>query len=685
MRCKRMPAGREGRGAVLLSTSDGDQLESARPLGARSGPIGGDRGARSGRSVMRRSLVPCVALLALLGAWIALRGRDAVERATDPTALSPSIEAMEAPAGRGLDSRTALEVPAPAVESEAREPVEARGSAAESDREPERAFCVRVLERGTREPIAGARVTLVDMPIFEADLHNGAGLVATSDGEGRFRVPAGARGWRVGLRIDARGFGCALLPVLEGDDRIEREVEVLLERSAALQVAVLDAEGDPIPARVTVSVECRELAPGSNTDATLSGELQWSAVTEGQDPARFDELPARVALRVDSGRFTSPPAPLHLAPGETRRFEWRVGYGAALEVAAFEADGSPASGVALVLERAKSERPYFLAESPVYALRAPGERQERTTDARGRARFEHVPAGKWAVGPEPARRTERGSDDPAPLARIVRVPASGEVQLDLRLQRGLAIRGRVVAPDGGELRAGIVSAWEEAQGLSASGISAEGSGSFVVGPLAPGRYRLSALAPPFAPSEPVTVEAGARDVELRLREAAVLEGRVVDVASGRPRRATLVLSSDEADSSYQSTDARSDGRFRFDGLVPATYRLCATAIDGSCGLSPSMRVEEGAAVDGVEIALEPGARLRFVFDGPAASAVVELLHGGAVVGWSPVGRGGAVDFVAPPGRCTLRLIRFDGSLPAERELELSVGEELEIAHGSGWR
>lgn len=536
------------------------------------------------------------------------------------------------------------------------------------------ALCGRALDRETHAPIVDARITTGTLPDRDSEPR------ATSAVDGRFRVELAA-GQRGTLCVDALGYGFALIPIVPDCNAVEREIVVELERAASLELTLLDAAGAAIAdASVRLSAKHWAFLQGRGFDPSRMGDTGWYQLTDVAGRARFDELPAHVALtplaKRNDAALSGSPAPIRLEPGESRALLWRVGAGAEIEVIAFEEDGSPAAGVALALERARSARAYLLHP-------ATGEkRRSATTDERGIARFADVAVGDWAVGPLPGRESE--PDAIAPLARVIAVSGSGSLRVELRLQHGLAIRGLVVAPGREVVRTAHVLAWDEAQDLSATCEADPGSGAFAVGPIVPGNYRLFASCASYASALPVVVEAGASDVVLRMRPSAAIVGRVLDAASGAPCSARVVVSSDDPMENVYFLDARDEGRFRARALAPGIHRVAAITADGRCGLSPPIRIDEGVDARGIEVEVLPGARVRLRFEGPEPSTNAQLRCGGALVDANGVERGDELFLTGLPGRATLRL-QTRGGPEVLRELELAAGEVQELVYDGGWR
>ena len=184
-------------------------------------------------------------------------------------------------------------------------------------------------------------------------------------------------------------------------------------------------------------------------------------------------------------------------------------------------------------------------------------------------------AGRFQLDVPPGWHQVRAdADGYAPEVRMVEVVPGRALELVLHpgaAVRGIVIDGETNAPAAGARVTATIATGGRAHAQAGS------DGRFAFGALAPGRHRLQASrGPAVSMSEEVALGLGDQG-EARLvlsARGSVLEGRVVDAASGRPISAAVVRL-DGAGGAQATGDA--EGRYRFEGLAPDEYQLSVTA------------------------------------------------------------------------------------------------------------
>lgn len=163
-------------------------------------------------------------------------------------------------------------------------------------------------------------------------------------------------------------------------------------------------------------------------------------------------------------------------------------------------------------------------------VRAEGRHREleAVTDAQGRFAFEGLYPGSYSLA------ASHQGEDAVAEARLE--PQEAPPEVELALGGGVRVRGTVRDSQGRPVPEAEVSFWMGTQrpGAGWSSVKTGPDGTYLLGPVAPGRHRLKAEAPRFLDMEPEEHEVdGTTPVDFELKEAAVVEGRVVD-AEGRP-------------------------------------------------------------------------------------------------------------------------------------------------------
>jgi protocatechuate 3,4-dioxygenase beta subunit len=166
--------------------------------------------------------------------------------------------------------------------------------------------------------------------------------------------------------------------------------------------------------------------------------------------------------------------------------------------------------------------------------------QRRTSDERGRYRFERLRTAEYELVVRGPRDNERrGKYAPSAPRRIQADERRTERNVDLRLPAALSLKGLVKDAQGAPVKGASVVATPEGGAASLSERAQSGEdGSYELRGLAPGNYSISASAKEFADFEKKGVELKrlpGRDNELEivLQKGVRVRVRIVD-ASGRP-------------------------------------------------------------------------------------------------------------------------------------------------------
>ncbi len=545
----------------------------------------------------------------------------------------------------------------------------------------------QVTDRETGAPIADARVGKLTgwSKLDEAEAqHTGA--------DGRFRAQ-GATWKRSVLNVLADGYELAVIALVSGHDTEANELKIELSRVASLRVTVRDESNAALSGlRVTLSTaQYRFGRPDGSAviDAGMIEDAIWAAKTGADGVAVLEGLPARMPFDgvVSNGReeLWRTPSPLTFDPEESRAVEWKIGGGCAIHGVVLEMDGRVVPRQAVCIQLMRVGGPTFFT---------PFEDDGRRTiqsDDEGRFVFRGVAPGDWMVGPAPAPTKfpkEVAPDEPAPFGQLVTIaPRTARTDVEVRLQRGLAIRGRVLAPSGNAAKHAYVSA-ESADGHLRMSVNMNGAeGLFVLGPLLDSEYVLRASAMDrFVDSDPVRARPGDTDVVLQLRAGGTLRGLVVDKETGAPVKAKCLLHPHTPlvwDMRGVGTDE--NGVFEVSGLDKGLYSFAATTTNGRIGLLSSIDVPAGSTVDGLRIEVEPGATVRVRYEGPRPFTSFTLFAGEAAIGGDGITKGTDHSFLAPAGRIVVRATHFPEREDFDFALTLTVGETRDVVFDGAWK
>lgn len=464
----------------------------------------------------------------------------------------------------------------------------------------------------------------------------------------------------------------------------ERALEVALDRGATLRVRVLDPGDAPVSrAVVELRADARDLSTTPPWQGFAgSAASKWPADTDADGVATWADLPADIALRARVLRrmelVHTEPAEIVLDAGEQRELTWRVAATSDVRGVVREDNGEPAPRRKLWLQRSRGETAVIFRYGMFDA-----NGRSTTSDEAGRFRFRDVPPGAWWLAPAPPEFGRADPvRDPVSVGQRVEVSDSGApVDADLVLQRGLVIRGRVLAPDGVTPIESSVSARRDG-GLFVN-VSGNADGEFVLGPLLPGRWKLTASSRlAHRQSERIEVDAGATNVVLRLQPAADVRVRVVDENGAPVSAADVRLSQDRYPAMSFPTDsagiARSAAWFP-EGVGTAT---CALP-DGRWGLVKEVRMRVDAPTE-VELRLQPGVRALLRCGATAPRDSIDVIHDGVSVAHALLAPGRVVATTLPVGRVTLRAV-VEGAGTIEREFVVEPGTAPEFTFDGAWR
>lgn len=528
-------------------------------------------------------------------------------------------------------------------------------------------------ESGETDRFCGLVVARADgAPIADAEVRVGEAPRARTDAQGRFELDFAAH-LTPSVRIDARGFGPAVVGAVRGHETPAWARRVELERAGALEIALQVPPGQ-LDVHVVLDAKGHQISQDAAFTTDVSAPpLRWRADADTQGVCRFADLPPRVGLDAEvigsAGVLFRPAEPIVLEPGESRRLAWDL-RGCDLVGHVYEADGRPAAGIPLALMQAETGRRRYEFEPRAEDVVA---RAMSADD--GSYRFASVAAGTWILSPHSAPRAAgtTPADAIAPVPHELTIEA-GEAQhvVDIRIERGLYIRGTLVAPDGKSGVLGHVRA-RAADGALAE-IYTEAKGEFALGPLARGTYVVVGSPYDHLDSAPVEIEAGAPPLVLRSRPGAEVAGRVID-QGGTGMLASITIGGPGGSMTMMRTQP--DGSFRLGGLEAGSYTLVATTSGGQAGELAGVALAPAAPVADLQIVLGPGARLRARSAGGRVGRF-HLQRDGATIGVDELLPGRTLMQVVPPGKVRVEL-RFPGvDLPEVRELDLAAGEEREI-------
>lgn len=498
-------------------------------------------------------------------------------------------------------------------------------------------------------PVEGAEVSAADgsqpvaMMRFGRRPDDAPGAAASISGaDGYFRIEDRRAGETVNLDARRDGYTAASAPgvrVPPGEP-----VRIVMQPASAVEGRVVDDDGKPVGgARIVLFPSERrggfQMREGNSDDSGLfrvedvpPGALQARASAPGFQTASLANLEVR-------------------AGQDLKGVEIVLAEGAAVEGRVLSPSGRPVAGAIVAVQ--EGDRDFFSVPSSA-----------ASTDGDGRYRLDGVAPGARTVhaSQEGYRRTVRDLE--------VR---PGENTLDLTLEGGAEVRGRVVDEGGAPVPGARVSlregwrSWDLPRGVSGA------DGSFTLTSVADGTYHLLAEKEGYARNEEgqeVTVAGSSvGGVEVKLGRGGAVAGQLLgldftDLAQVR------VFS--EGGGSRTGM-VRPDGSYRVENLSPGRRRIVAALPGGTRQAEGEVDLEPGVSEARLDLDFGGGVTLtgRVLRNGePLSSAMVSLGGPGG-------GRWGQTDH---EGR-----FRFEGLEEGSYELAVTTGggtrhqEKVEVA------
>ncbi len=472
----------------------------------------------------------------------------------------------------------------------------------------------KVTDRDSGQPVAGAEVFFRGNPRRKA----------VTDKSGRYELSCVFLGSFPVVLTTARGFfrpvPSSLRPAELGAEIVH---DIVMQRTAFVSGRVLGPDGGPVSgARVGGSESVLR------TVEDLEGSAKQDTYTCTDEEGMFELAvfrPGR-ARRVYAARKDlawSASEPFTMAPGErTEGVVIRLEAGEKISGRVTTETGSAVASaqVTLYAERQdpRSRRTYHRMRGTTYS-RVDG-RYEFTGVRSGTYKLEIVPPGIL---------TENHSPYTAEVRQGLVVAEGGQTRINVVLQRGPFVAGRVVDESGRPLENVVVKALPKNKGVffdfrhwapCSRVVTTDGQGRFrIEGLRALGQpYSLLALKKGFDITVVNKVDPGQAGLHLVLRELKELEGRVCFTATGKPATEFRIHGSILSGPSgrkpprlgWYTRPSRNyadlEGRFAL-ALLPGTYQLEAQIPDGQRSDPRTVEVPVVGRPGPIEFTVRPGA------------------------------------------------------------------------------
>ncbi len=435
-----------------------------------------------------------------------------------------------------------------------------------------------------QDPIAGARVRLT-----AERLRGGEASPETAEttGEGRFELPGLGAG-RYRLTVEARGYARITVPGVEvpaGRDGVDLGT-VVLAPGVEICGRVVDPSGLPIAGaevlEETVWKRPPSLDGGSDAPRSVSDADGFFALDGFAEGERVDLLVRKEGWRTE--RLPGVRAP-SLEPVAVVLAPWARVSGMVVDSTA-----TPVAGARVQV-----------ATGPGLGGKASA---GAVSDAEGRFVVDEVAPGPLRI---------RVFADRFPTVELtdLAVEPGGELAgIEVLLESGATIEGRVLGPDGGPV-AEVSIAAETAAAGDLGGVDRSGEdGRYRITGVRPGSYTLVAEHSDYPRVvREVTIEEGTHVVDLELAAGGTeVSGRVADGA-GRPLGGVaLRLARAFPWRRDRRTTSAADGSFVFRAVAEGTCAVVGEKEGYAAGRSRPFTVA-GVPVDGLELVLDRGATL----------------------------------------------------------------------------
>jgi protocatechuate 3,4-dioxygenase beta subunit len=458
-------------------------------------------------------------------------------------------------------------------------------------------------------PVEGAEVNAVDGAMSVAMMRfggrqnaaNAADTPAAITGaDGYFRIEDRRAGETINLDASRAGYARSAAPGVRVPS--EEPVRIVLQPASAVEGRVVDGDGKPVAgARVVVIPTDRrggfQVKDGTSDD---SGAFRVEDVPPGAAEART------IALGFQPSYLSN----LEVRAGQDLKgVEIVLAAGAVVEGRVLSPSGRPVAGADVRVFEAEEGGGRRFFSMPIMAQ----------SDGEGRYRLEGVAPGTRTLQAEHKsyRRAVRDLE--------VR---PGENTLDLSLEGGAEVRGRVVDESGTPVPGARVSlhegwrSWDLPSGVSGA------DGGFTLEGVADGTYRLLGEKEGFASDEEgqevVVAGSSVGGMEVKLSRGGAVTGQLLgldftDLAQVRIR-------------SEGSGTVRADGSYRVENLAPGKQRIVASLPGGTRQAEGEVELEPGVSEVRLDLDFGQGVTLtgRVLRNGePLAGEMVSVSGAGA--------------------------------------------------------
>ncbi|MFL6293896.1 MAG: carboxypeptidase regulatory-like domain-containing protein [Thermoanaerobaculia bacterium] len=432
---------------------------------------------------------------------------------------------------------------------------------------------------------------------------------ATSAQDGFFRVEDRRAGETVNLDASRPGYAPAVAAGVEVPP--DQPVRLVLQPSAAVEGRTVDPDGKPVAGARVFTFPSDPLSMGGGF-RMFSGSRSRQAVSDETGFFRLEDvIPGAFQLQaMATGYQHAELENLEVRPGqELKAVEVVLAPGAVIEGRVFSPSGQPLAGAEVsVVEPSRS---FFAGMG--------------TTDGDGRYRLEGIAPGTRSV------QAEHKSYRRAIKELEVR---PGENSVDLRLEGGVEISGRVVDEGGTPVPSARVSLRAGPTSWNLPSATSGADGSFTLDGVADGSYRLTAEKEGFARNrdgqELKVAGSSLSGIELKLSAGGAIVGQLSGLEFAELSQVQISV----LGASRQAGQVSPDGSYRIDHVEPGEHRVAASLPGGSRQAEGEVTLEPGAPEARLDLDFGGGLTLtgRVLRNGEPARGLNVALSGGALSG-----------------------------------------------------
>ncbi|MES1243960.1 MAG: carboxypeptidase regulatory-like domain-containing protein [Acidobacteriota bacterium] len=473
---------------------------------------------------------------------------------------------------------------------------------------------------------------------------------AVSGADGYFRIEDRRAGETINLDVSRTGYAPASAPGVRVPP--EEPVRIVMQPASAVEGRVVDGDGKAVAGARVLIIPAERRGGFQRLDDTTdeSGAFR----VEGVPPGAVD------VRTLAAGYQSAHVSNLEVRAGQDLKgVEIVLTPGAAVEGRVLSPSGKPVAGARVEMADEGGRGFFWMQDSG-------------TTDGDGRYRLEGIPPG--------SRSFQASHPDYRRTVRDLEV-RSGENTLDLSLEGGVEVRGRVVDEGGAPVPGARISLREGGRSWDLPRDVSGADGSFTLTGVADGTYRLVGEKEGFARDEEglaiLVAGSSVGGLEVKLGRGGAVTGQLLGLDF--TELSQVQVRSDGGGGGRTGT-VRPDGSYRIENLASGKRRIVATLPGGTRQADGEVELEPGVSEARLDLDFGEGVTLtgRVLRNGEALAGAMVSLGGAAGGRWGETDHEGRFRFESlAEGSYDLAVMTFGGTRHEEK-LELAGDRDLLI-------